>query len=157
MKTGEASAASGCHIETIRYYEGIGLLPRPPRTAGGYRDYSPADVDQLCFITRGRELGFSLAEIKSLLRLAEDPRLHCDDVDRLARRHLGDIEERMRALRRMARELQRTITRCTGKERATCAILGALRTRMQAPGARTGMASPRRKRGKSMRKTGDAR
>ena len=60
MRIGEAAAASGCHIETIRYYERIGLLPPPARTAGGYREYLPAEVERLRFITRGRELGFTL-------------------------------------------------------------------------------------------------
>ncbi len=60
MKISEAAAASGCHLETIRYYEQIELLPKPLRTAGGYRDYRPEDVDRLRFVTRGRDLGFSL-------------------------------------------------------------------------------------------------
>ena len=127
MQIGAAAAASGCHIETIRYYERVGLLPRPSRTAGGYRNYLPEEVDRLRFITRGRELGFSLEEIRSLLTLADDPTLACHDVDQLARHHLTDIQQRMRELRRIARELERTIARCTGGKRGQCAILGALR------------------------------
>src|SRR5690606_1867317 len=83
MRIGEVAARSGCPPETVRYYERIGLLPAPPRTASGYRDYRPADADRLRFISRGRELGFSLAEIRSLLGLAEDDGLSCQDVDRL--------------------------------------------------------------------------
>ena len=60
MRIGAAAAASGCHIETIRYYERIGLLPHPARSVSGYREYLPEEVDRLRFITRGRELGFSL-------------------------------------------------------------------------------------------------
>jgi MerR family mercuric resistance operon transcriptional regulator len=127
MKIGAAAAASGCHIETIRYYERVGLLPRPARTAGGYRVYLPEEVDRLRFITRGRELGFSLEEIRSLLTLADDPVLSCHDVDQLARHHLTDIQQRMRELRRIARELERTIASCAGGKRGQCAILGALR------------------------------
>ncbi len=67
MRIGEAATASGCHIETIRYYERIGLLPHPARSVSGYREYLPEEVDRLRFITRGRELGFSLEEIRSLL------------------------------------------------------------------------------------------
>jgi MerR family mercuric resistance operon transcriptional regulator len=130
MKIGEAAAASGCHIETIRYYERIGLLPRPLRTSGGYRDYDPREVDRLGFITRGRELGFSLDEIRGLLSLAEDTRLSCADVDRLARVHLSEIRLRVRELQRMARELERTITGCGGGKRGECAILGALSSRL---------------------------
>jgi MerR family mercuric resistance operon transcriptional regulator len=126
MKIGEAAAASGCHLETIRYYERIGLLPRPKRTASGYRTYGPDDVARVRFITRGRDLGFSLDEIRDLLRLTEDPELSCAQVDQLARRHLSEIQARQRALRRMARELERTIAGCAGGRRAACAILGAL-------------------------------
>ena len=69
MKISEAAAARGCHLETIRYYERSGLMPAPARTASGYREYSPTEVDRLRFISRGRELGFSLEEIRSLLSL----------------------------------------------------------------------------------------
>ena len=129
MQIGKAAAASGCHIETIRYYERVGLLPHPARTAGGYRNYRLEEVDRLRFITRGRELGFSLEEIRSLLALADDPALSCRDVDQLARHHLADIQQRVRELRRIARELERTIANCAGGKRGQCAILGALRQR----------------------------
>lgn len=129
MRIGEAATASGCHIETIRYYERVGLLPPPARTGGGYRDYLPQEVERLRFITRGRELGFSLEEIRSLLTLSDDPALSCHDVDQLARHHLADIQQRVRELRRIARELERTIASCAGGKRGQCAILGALRQR----------------------------
>ncbi len=127
MKIGEVAERSGCHPETVRYYERIGLLPAPPRTAGGYRDYRPADADRLRFISRGRELGFSLEEIRSLLGLAEDDGLSCQDVDRLARGHLLDIQTRLSDLQRMASELERVIGSCSGGERGQCAILDTLR------------------------------
>ena len=127
MKIGEVAARSGCHPETVRYYERIGLLPAPPRAASGYRDYRPADADRLRFISRGRELGFSLEEIRSLLGLAEDDGLSCKDVDRLARGHLLDIRNRLNDLQRMASELERVIGSCSGGERGQCAILDTLR------------------------------
>lgn len=127
MKIGEVAERSGCHPETVRYYERIGLLPAPPRTAGGYRDYRPADADRLRFISRGRELGFSLEEVRSLLGLAEDDGLSCQDVDRLARGHLLDIRNRLNDLQRMASELERVIGSCSGGERGQCAILDTLR------------------------------
>lgn len=127
MKIGEVAERSGCHPETVRYYERIGLLPAPPRTAGGYRDYRPADADRLRFISRGRELGFSLEEIRSLLGLAEDDGLSCQDVDRLARGHLLDIRNRLNDLQRMASELERVVGSCSGGERGQCAILDTLR------------------------------
>ena len=129
MKIGEAATASGCHIETIRYYERVGLLPHPARSVSGYREYLPVEVDRLRFITRGRELGFSLEEIRSLLALSDDPTLSCRDVDQLARRHLADVRQRLRELRRIARELERTIASCAGGKRGQCAILGALSRR----------------------------
>jgi MerR family mercuric resistance operon transcriptional regulator len=128
MKIGEAAAASGCHFETIRYYERIGLLPPPARTDTGYRDYTVAEVERLRFISRGRELGFSLDEIRSLLRLTEDPDLSCGEVDQLARKHLADIEQRVHELKRMVRELEHTIAGCAGGQRAQCTILGTLQT-----------------------------
>jgi MerR family mercuric resistance operon transcriptional regulator len=137
MNIGEAAAASGCHRETIRYYERIGLLPAPARRGSGYRSYAAADVERLRFISRGRELGFSLDEIRSLLRLASDPELSCAEVDALARKHLAEIQVRRQELARMARELQATIAACSGsQQRAACGVLGSLRA-----------ASPARKKG----------
>ncbi|KAF1723462.1 MerR family transcriptional regulator [Lysobacter silvisoli] len=127
MKISEAAVASGCHLETIRYYERVGLMPPPTRTGSGYRAYTPGDVERLRFITRGRELGFSLEEIRSLLRLNDDPKLSCGNVDVLARAHLADIHQRIEALTRMASELEGVIAQCAGGERGTCTILGALR------------------------------
>lgn len=127
MKISEASQASGCHLETIRYYERIGLMPAPTRTGSGYRSYSEQDVERLRFITRGRDLGFSLDEIRSLMRLDQDGDLACEDVTRLAQQHLIDVQERIRDLQRVARELERTIRSCGGGVRAQCAILNALK------------------------------
>ena len=121
MKISEAADASGCHLETIRYYERIGLLPRPGRSGNGYRVYGPADIERLRFIARGRDLGFSLEEVRSLLQLAGDEELSCGDVDRLARSHLTDVRARM------ASELERVIASCHGGQRAECTILSTLR------------------------------
>jgi len=129
MKISDAATASGCHLETIRYYERIGLMPPPARTGSGYRAYAPADVERLRFIARGRELGFSLEEIRSLLRLDDDPKLSCCDVDRVARTHLADIRQRIDALSRMAEELEGVIAQCSGGERGKCTILEALRVK----------------------------
>ena len=118
MKISRAAEASGCHLETIRYYERIGLLPQPDRTGSGYRVYGSADIERLRFIARGRDLGFSLEEIRSLLQLAGDEGLCCVDVDRLARSHLADIRTRLADLQRMANELERVIQGCQGGQRA---------------------------------------
>lgn len=127
MKISTVAANSGCNLETIRYYERIGLMPPPERTPKGYREYSEADVEQLRFISRGRGLGFSLQEIRSLLRLAQDPGISCSEVDQLARKHLDDILVRLKDLQRMAHELERTIDHCGGGQRGECTILDSLR------------------------------
>ena len=127
MKIGEAAAASGCHLETIRYYERVGLVSPPGRTQSGYRAYGQADIDRLSFISRGRELGFSLDEIRSLLRLNDDPGMSCCDVDAMARTHLSDIRGRIAELQRVASELERVIADCAGGKRGACTILGTLR------------------------------
>lgn len=118
MKISQAAEASGCHLETIRYYEKIGLLRHPTRTDSGYRVYTSADIERLRFIARGRDLGFSLEEIRSLLQLASDERL-------------ADIRARQEDLRRMADELERVIISCHGGQRAECTILSTLRQPMQ--------------------------
>jgi MerR family mercuric resistance operon transcriptional regulator len=127
MKISEAAASSGCHLETIRYYERVGLMPPPNRTASGYRAYTPQEVDRLRFISRARELGFSLEEIRSLLRLNDDPKMSCAEVDEIARAHLSDVQKKIDGLQRMAIELQQVITRCVGGDSGQCTILGALR------------------------------
>ena len=127
MKISEAATASGCHLETIRYYERVGLMPSPSRKGNGYRSYDPSDVNRLRFITRGRELGFSLEEIRSLLRLDNAPEMPCNEVDAIARTHLADIRSRIEELNRMAAELERVISECGGEVRSCCTILGALR------------------------------
>jgi MerR family mercuric resistance operon transcriptional regulator len=128
MKIGEAAAASGCHLETIRYYERMDLLPQARRLANGYRDYGPRDVERLRFIARGRDLGFSLDEIRRLLNLSASADLSCGEVDHLARQQLGAVKKRISELRRMERELQRTIDSCTRQSCGECTILGALQS-----------------------------
>lgn len=127
MKISEAAAASGCHLETIRYYEREGLMMPPARASNGYRTYKQDEVERLRFISRGRELGFSLDEIRSLLRLNDDPTMSCCDVDGIARTHLTEIGTRVVELQRIAMELERVIDGCAGGNRGTCTILDALK------------------------------
>lgn len=129
MKISEAAAASGCHLETVRYYERVGLMPTPPRTGSGYRSYSDGDVARLRFIIRGRELGFSLDDIRSLLSLDDDPTLPCVEVNVIARAHLTDVHRRIDDLQRIAGELEQVITDCGGDQRRQCTILSTLRQR----------------------------
>ena len=122
---GALSTATGVNIETIRYYERIGLLPEPARTASGYRQYDHAHARRLLFIRRGRDLGFSIDSIRTLLRLAEHPEQPCADADRLVAGHLADVEKKLEELGRL-REALREMSHCCADTVAECKIIDAL-------------------------------
>lgn len=122
---GALSRRSGVHIETIRYYERIGLLPNPPRTEGGHRLYRADHLDRATFIRRGRELGFTLEEIRDLLGLM-DGGYTCGEVKDLALAHVADIRRKIADLRRMEKILKETASRCAGGNAPDCAIMDAL-------------------------------
>ena len=126
MKIGEASRLSGCHIETIRYYERVGILLPTARSESGYRYYTDHHIQQLRFILHTRELGFSLDDIRELLSLKEQPNLSCQAVDNITGKHLHGIRRSIRHLESLAKELQRMSTSCSGSDIAACRILGAL-------------------------------
>jgi MerR family mercuric resistance operon transcriptional regulator len=126
MKISEAATASGCNLETIRYYEKVGLLPETGRRPNGYRDYGPAEVRQLRFIVRGRALGFSLQEIRALLDLSARSDLPCSQVEQIARAQLSSVKERISELQKVASELECVIQSCGRASRGTCTILDAL-------------------------------
>lgn len=135
MNISEAASASGCHYETIRYYERIGLLTKPGRRPNGYRHYTARQVSQLRFIVRSRELGFSLDQIRRLLTLSDDGEQSCTEVEDLARRQLEAVKLRIRDLRRTARELERTLGECAQQSCGSCSILGVLRNGSSLPSA----------------------
>jgi MerR family mercuric resistance operon transcriptional regulator len=122
---GRLSAASGVHIETIRYYERIRLLAPPRRTAGGRRMYSEDDLRALVFIRRSRELGFTLEEIRALMRLATQG-ASCQQVRDIALPRLEDIRARLRDLRKMERALNAAVSRCSGRDVPECPLLDTL-------------------------------
>ena len=125
---GELSQRTGCHIETIRYYERVRLLPRAQRR-GRYRTYANADVARLRFVLRSRELGFSLDEIRALLELSLKPdSSSCREAQTLAAGHLVAIRSRLRDLRRMERVLTETIRRCESRKSPLCPLIEALST-----------------------------
>jgi MerR family transcriptional regulator, mercuric resistance operon regulatory protein len=123
---GELSRRSGVHIETIRYYEKIGMLPAPPRTPGGRRVYGPMETRTLTFIRRARELGFSLDEIRALLALGEPGTASCSDVCAVATCHLEAIRAKIADLKKLETLLSETVTRCSGEDVLECAVLDAL-------------------------------
>ena len=126
MKIGELSRATGTHIETIRYYERIGLLPAPGRTAGNYRSYGDAHRSRLSFVRHSRELGFTIEEIRSLLDLSDHPGRDCGEADRIATSHLAQVEEKISQLTLLRDELARMIGRCRGGLAGDCRVIEAL-------------------------------
>ena len=126
MTIGEVAKRSGVNIETIRYYERIKMLPAPPRTPSGRRVYGPHEARILGFIRRSRELGFSLDEIRALLRLGGPEKASCREVREIAERHLADIRAKLSDLRKLERLLAKTVARCSGKMAPDCPILEIL-------------------------------
>jgi DNA-binding transcriptional MerR regulator len=122
---GMLSRLSGVNIETIRYYERVELLPAPVRGNNGYRRYDAAAVQRLAFVRRGRELGFTVDEIRRLLELADHPEHPCAGADEMVVEHLADIEGRIRDLRRM-RSALRELALCHGETAAHCRLVQAL-------------------------------
>jgi len=125
ISIGELSRHSGVNIETIRYYERVEMLD-PPRTAGGRRVYGTTDLRILVFIRRSRELGFSLDEIRALLRLGGPDKASCREVREIAARHLEDIRAKLSDLKKLERLLSKTVARCSGKTAPDCPVLDIL-------------------------------
>ncbi len=124
LKIGELAEQSHVNLQTIRYYEREGLLPKPARLASGYRAFSPDHVRRVRFIKRAQELGFSLKEIKELLSIRVDARSDCSAVQRLAKARLADIDQKIRALQAMRKVLSSLATACPGRGPSTeCPIL----------------------------------
>jgi MerR family mercuric resistance operon transcriptional regulator len=126
LSISEAARLSGVNIETIRFYERGGLLEAPPRTKGGHRVYDGPRIKRLAFVRRGRELGFTLDEIRGLLALADERETSCAQVETLARVHLDEIRGRMADLARMENVLAAMIARCAGGTVPDCPILETL-------------------------------
>lgn len=126
MKIGELSRATGTNIETIRYYERIGLLPEPDRTAANYRSYGDVHRARLSFVRHSRELGFTIEEIRSLLDLADHPGRDCAEADRIATAHLEQVESKIAQLSALRDELARIVGRCRGGVAGDCRVIEAL-------------------------------
>lgn len=127
MAISDLAKATGVKVVTIRYYEQAGLLPVPPRTEGNYRTYKPEHLRRLQFIRRLRDLGFTLEQVRDLLRLASDRNQSCDEVDRITNQHLVDVEQKIRDLQNLASELRRLSQCCQGGGQiAECRIIEAL-------------------------------
>lgn len=125
LAIGALSQQSGCNIQTIRHYETIGLLPPPKRTNGNHRLYSDYHIDLLVFIRRGRELGFSIEEIRELFELSENPNASCEKASAIAKRHLATIKKNKVSLSALEKELSAMINTCPNEKVSTCRIIEA--------------------------------
>ena len=123
---GVASARTGVRVPTIRYYEQIGLLPKPSRAKNNRRLYGAADLRRLAFIRRARELGFEVETIRALLALHDNPNQSCKAADAIARARLGEAQRRIDSLIALKAELERMISECSLERVAECRVIGAL-------------------------------
>jgi MerR family mercuric resistance operon transcriptional regulator len=128
LAIGQLSRLSGVNIETVRYYERIKMLPPPPRTASGRRVYDSTHLRTLAFIRRSRELGFSLEEIRALMRLGGPEKATCREVRTIAAHHLEDIRAKLNDLKKLERLLTKTVAKCSGKIAPECPVLDMLDT-----------------------------
>ncbi len=126
LSIGLLSRQTDCKIETIRYYEKIGIFPKPPRTGGGHRIYSENHLKRLVFIRRGRELGFSLEDIRALLKLIDGGAYTCQQVEDITLHHLGNIHQKILDLKKLEKILAEISSKCEGGVVPDCPILDAL-------------------------------
>ncbi|MDE2229293.1 MAG: Cu(I)-responsive transcriptional regulator [Alphaproteobacteria bacterium] len=126
MNIGEVATQAGVSPKTIRYYESVGLIPTAARRNNGYRAYNEADVNTLRFVQRGRELGFSVAEIEELLALWRNKRRRSAAVKLIALAKIDEIERKIAALESMKRAIHYLAVNCHGDARPECPILDEL-------------------------------
>src|SRR5207253_9968509 len=112
LTIGDLAKATDTKVETIRYYERIGLLAAPARTSGNYRAYAAEHLNRLSFIRRPRDLGFSIEQVRTLLDLSDQRQRPCEAVDAIAREHLAEVERKIADLAAMRRELKELIGQC---------------------------------------------
>ncbi len=126
LAIGALSKRTSCNIETIRYYEKAGLLPVPARSPGGYRLYANAHLKRLTFIRRARALGFTIEEIRKLLKLADERKRPCAEVRVIAGAHLREVQAKIGDLRAMEHVLRETVAKCADGRRPDCPLIEAL-------------------------------
>lgn len=126
LTIGDLAHSTGTKVETVRYYERIGLLPLAARTTGNYRAYTRPHVERLSFIRRARALGLSIEQVRELLSLADDRGRSCQAVDELARVHLATVERKLADLTALGQELEALLGQCHSGTIAECRIIQAL-------------------------------
>jgi MerR family transcriptional regulator, mercuric resistance operon regulatory protein len=123
---GQLAKAAGVNLETVRYYERIGLIAKPPRMSGGQRSYSSEDARHLAFVRRARELGFSIDDIRALLKLAVPGQQSCAEVQSIASAHLTNVQTKLADLARLEKILAATVAQCSGDASPVCPVLEML-------------------------------
>lgn len=128
MRTHEVAEQAGVNMQTLRYYERRGILPDPPRTRAGYRDYPASAVEVLRFVKRAKDLGFTLAEIEELLVLADGGPDSCDAALVLAEAHIAELERKIADLQRMRASLTALADTCERprSDRSCCPLLATI-------------------------------
>lgn len=126
MRIGELASETGVNIETIRYYERVGILPPPARAVNNYRMYSNAHRRRLRFVRRARDLGFTLEEVRTLLSMIDGGEYTCAEAKALGEKHLRDVQAKIADLRRMERALINVISQCSGELTPDCSMLNTL-------------------------------
>lgn len=126
LTIGRVSKATDCKVQTIRYYEDIGLIPPPDRSQGNQRIYETSHIDRLRFVRHARELGFSLNAIRDLLSLSDNPQQSCEAADAIAREQLTHVEQRIGRLFSLKIELERMVEQCSGGRISDCRVIEVL-------------------------------
>jgi Cu(I)-responsive transcriptional regulator len=126
MKTGELARRVGVKVETVLFYEKVGLLPPPSRSQSNYREYGPSHVARLSFVRRARDLGFDLQSVRQLLTLADDKAQSCDAIDAIAQEQLQEVERKITGLKALKAELKSVVGQCKSGKVSDCKIIEAL-------------------------------
>ena len=123
---GEMSRRTGVNIETVRYYEKIGMMPKPKRTEGGNRLYNAEELQRLFFIKRCREIGFNQSEIKALLSMVDQDDVTCAEVHNITTAHVADIKQKIKDLRNLEKVLMQMANECSRGDKPDCPIIETL-------------------------------
>ncbi len=123
---GELSRLSGVKIETIRYYEKIGIMPEPGRTPSGYRQFGHQHLKRLSFVRKSRNLGFTLKEVRALLSMVDQDNFSCGEIHAITLEHLAEIDAKMAALRKLKSVLGRMANQCSQGDVPECPVIDAL-------------------------------
>jgi DNA-binding transcriptional MerR regulator len=123
---GALAREAGYAVQTLRYFEQIGLMPEAPRTSGGQRRYGPKELRRLLFIRHARDLGFETDAVRNLLKLAGHPDAPCDEANAIAARNLKAIDDKIARLQAMREELARMVEACSGGSIAECRVIDVL-------------------------------